>query len=102
MRDGLSEDLYHHVHDWATTDGFSPAEKLAAEYAERFALDHQGLDDAFWDRMRAVFSSQEIMELTITIAFCIGIGRTLTVLDIAHDCEVNLTKEPRAMDGAEP
>jgi len=52
--------------------------------------------------MRAEFSSQEVMELTITIAFCMGIGRTLTVLGIAHDCEVNLTKEPRAMEGAEP
>jgi alkylhydroperoxidase family enzyme len=102
MRNGLTEDLYHRVHDYRSTDGFSPAERLAAEYAERFALAHRELDDEFWDRMRVEFSSEEIMELTITIAFCLGIGRTLTVLDIAHDCEVNFTKEPTAVDRAEP
>lgn len=100
MRNGLTEDLYHHVHDYQTTDSFSPAEKLAAEYAERFVFAHTDLDDAFWDRMRATFSSQEIMELTVTIAYCLGIGRTLTVLEIAHDCEINFTKEPMVPEGA--
>jgi alkylhydroperoxidase family enzyme len=94
MRDGLSEDLYHRVAEYETVGAFSEAEKLAAEYAERFALDHTGLDDGFWSRMRQQFSSREILELTVTIGFCIGIGRTLAVLDVAHECEVNFTKEP--------
>jgi alkylhydroperoxidase family enzyme len=100
MRHGLTEDLYHRVHEYQSVDDFSTADKLAAEYAERFALDHERLDDDFWDRMRAAFSGQEILELTVTIAFCLGIGRTLAVLDVAHECEVNFTKEPAAVETA--
>src|SRR5438876_591724 len=93
MRNGLTEDLYHQVAEYRTIGAFSPAEKLAAEYAERFVFDHTNLDDEFWSRMNQEFSSQEILELTVTIGFCLGIGRTLAVLDIAHECEVNFTKE---------
>ncbi len=94
MRDGLGEDLYHRVAEYADIEAFSEAEKAAAEYAERFALDHTNLDDEFWARLRRLFSAREILDLTVTIAFCVGIGRTLAVLDVAHDCEVNFTKEP--------
>ena len=36
------------VTDWRTTDAFDDRTRLAAEYAERYALDHHGLDDEFW------------------------------------------------------
>jgi alkylhydroperoxidase family enzyme len=98
MRNGLSEDLYQRVAEYKTAGVFSEAEKLAAEYAERFVLDHTNLDDEFWLRMGEEFSPQEILELTVTIGFCLGIGRTLAVLDVAHECEVNFTKEPATPD----
>ncbi len=41
------------VPDWRTTDAFDDRTRLAAEYAERYALDHHGLDDEFWSRMTA-------------------------------------------------
>jgi AhpD family alkylhydroperoxidase len=97
---GLTDELYRLVDQYATTDEFTPAEKLAAEYAERFALDHTNIDDAFWERMRAAFNPREIMELSVTIGFCIGIGRTLAVLDVAHECAVDFTREPVGAEGA--
>jgi hypothetical protein len=36
------------VTEWRTTDAFDDRTRLAAEYAERYALDHHGLDDEFW------------------------------------------------------
>lgn len=36
--------------------------------------------------MRTHFSDAEIVELSATVGFCIGIGRIYTVLDIANEC----------------
>ena len=49
----IDEGFYAEVASWATTDALTEREKLAAEFAQRFALDHQGMDDAFWARLRA-------------------------------------------------
>ena len=34
------------------------------EYAERFAIDHTSIDDAFVERLRASFTDPEILDLT--------------------------------------
>ena len=39
--EALTEDDYAHVADWRTYPGYSDRERLAIEYAERFALDHR-------------------------------------------------------------
>jgi alkylhydroperoxidase family enzyme len=79
---GVSEDFYCHVgvHD----DGaeFNEQERMAMEYAERFASDHLSIDDAFFNRMRGLFSDPEILDLTICLSAFLGLGRTLRVLGI--------------------
>jgi alkylhydroperoxidase family enzyme len=100
MQQGLTEDLYLHVDSYRDSDEFSAAERLAIEYAERFALEHREIDDAFFARLGEHFSPAEILELTVTIGYCMGIGRALAVLDIANECEVSYTKEPPAYDHA--
>ena len=49
---GVDEDLYDHAAEWRTWPGYSPQERIAAEFAERFASDHTGLrdDEDFWER----------------------------------------------------
>ncbi|MGI9601832.1 MAG: carboxymuconolactone decarboxylase family protein [Acidimicrobiales bacterium] len=89
MQDGFGEDLYEAVQQWRDTDGFTERERLAAEYAERFALDHTNLDDEFWARMRASYTDAEILELSMAIGTFISLGRTLAVLDVADECELN-------------
>lgn len=61
---------------------FSSREKLALRFAERMALHHQGIDDAFFRDLRSEFSSAEIIELGMMIGLFIGYGRLLAVLDL--------------------
>ena len=43
---GAGEPFYAEVTDWRAATGLSALERLAAEFAERFALDHLAMDDA--------------------------------------------------------
>ena len=56
------------------------------EYAEKFALDHRSLDDAFFARLRAQFTDAEIVELTAMIGNWLAFGRFQAVLDVAEAC----------------
>ena len=87
---GLTEDFYAHVSDAHTAPGYSEQERLAVEYAERFAREHTKIDDAFFERLRAVFSDAEIFDLTICLAHFLGQGRLLRVLGIDETCELDV------------
>ena len=82
---GVTEDLYTHVDDPDAGD-YSEQERLAIEYADKFALDHRSLDDAFFARMKAEFTDAEILELTAMIGDWMAFGRLNVVLDIAEAC----------------
>ena len=96
MQQGLDEDLYQLVAEYAETGAFSEAEKLAAETAERFCWDHEAMmsDEAYWARMKEHFTDQQILELVTLIGYCVAMGRTMAVLDIANDCSTNQTFDP--------
>lgn len=79
---GVTEDFYAHVADHDTSDLYSEQERLAIAYAERFAVDHLGIDDAFFVGLRTVFTDAEILDLTICLAAFLGLGRLLRVLGI--------------------
>lgn len=89
---GVDETLYAQVDDWRNAPGFSLRERLAAEFAERFALDHVVLraDDQFWQRFRAAYSDAEIVELTMSVALWLGAGRAMRVLDVGQSCALTL------------
>ena len=84
--EGLTEDFYCQVGlpDADADADFSPQERLAMEYAERFATDHLSIDDAFFARLREVFSDPEILDLTICLSAFLGLGRTLRALGITE------------------
>lgn len=79
---GATEDLYAHVADAHDRDNYTDRERLAIEFAERFAMDHASLDDAFFSRMRAAFGDDEILDLAICCGAFLGLGRVLAVLGI--------------------
>jgi alkylhydroperoxidase family enzyme len=81
---GLTEDFYCGVGAPGDDADFSPQERLAMEYAERFAVDHLSIDDAFFDRLRESFSDPEILDLTICLSAFLGLGRTLRALGITQ------------------
>ena len=86
--DALTEDDFANVAEWRTYPGYSERERLAIEYAERFALAHRDIDDAFFARLRAAYSDAEILDLTVCIGAWIALGRTLHVLGIDSYCRI--------------
>jgi len=80
---GLGEEFYCSVGS-PGEDSLSEQERLAVEYAERFAIDHTSIDDRFMERMRAHFSDPEIFDLTICVSAFLGLGRTLRALGITE------------------
>jgi len=79
---GVDEDTYAHVAEWRNWPGYTQRQRLAIEYAERFATDHRTIDDVFLGRMRDHFRDEEVLDLTLCCAVFVGLGRTLEVLGI--------------------
>ncbi|MDF1604796.1 carboxymuconolactone decarboxylase family protein [Nocardioides sp. YIM 152315] len=87
-RDGVRvEDTFADaVTDWRSTSAFDERTRLAAEYAERYALDHHGLDDGFWARMKACYADREIVELSMCLGSWLAFGRLNHVLGLDAAC----------------
>lgn len=79
---GIDDPFYGEVASWRTSTVLTDRERLAAEFAERFAIDHLAMDDEFWARLRATFADDEIADLTICCGMFLGMGRTLAVIGV--------------------
>ena len=84
--EGVDSDMYDHLAEYLTWPGYSDRERLAIEFAERFALDHLAMGDDFWDRMHQEFTDTEILELGIAVATWVGQGRLTQVLGLDVSC----------------
>jgi alkylhydroperoxidase family enzyme len=87
---GIAPELYENVAAYATYPGYTPRQRLAIEYAERFATDHASIDDDFFGRLREVFSDEEILDLTLCVAVFLGLGRSLAVLGVDQSCAMDV------------
>ncbi|MFD8496674.1 carboxymuconolactone decarboxylase family protein [Amycolatopsis sp. NPDC059657] len=89
-RDGVKveDEFPDAVLAWRTTEAFDDRTRLAAEYAERYALDHHGLDEEFWARMTAHYSQLEIVELSMSIGSWLAFGRLNHVLGLDTVCMI--------------
>jgi AhpD family alkylhydroperoxidase len=81
---GLTEDFYCQIGPTLDGTDLSDQERLAVEYAERFAVDHLSIDDAFMERLRGVFTDAEVFDLTVCLSAFLGLGRTLRALGITE------------------
>ena len=72
--------------------GYSPQERIAAEFAARFASDHTGLrdDEEFWERCNQQFDPELLTDLALSCAMWLGMGRMLRTLDIGQACKITL------------
>jgi alkylhydroperoxidase family enzyme len=86
----ITPELYANVSAYATYPGYSPRQRLAIEYAERFATDHASIDDDFFGRLREAFTDEEILDLTLCVAVFLGLGRSLTVLGVDQSCAIDV------------
>ncbi|MGW7311635.1 carboxymuconolactone decarboxylase family protein [Streptomyces sp. NPDC054835] len=87
-RDGekVEDEFPEAVLAWRTTGAFDERTRLAAEYAERYALDHHHLDEEFWARMTGAYSQVEIVELTMSLGSWLAFGRLNRVLGLDTVC----------------
>jgi alkylhydroperoxidase family enzyme len=65
-----------------TSNVLTPRERAAVRFAERFAVDHLKIDDAFWSELRRHFSEAEIIELVAHMTLYIGFGRLNAILGL--------------------
>jgi len=87
---GISEDDYLNSANWATWPGYSPAERIAIEFADKFALDHLALDDAWFATARQHFTDEQLHGMSLMIGAWIAFGRMQTVFDVHLSCALRL------------
>lgn len=87
---GIAPELYENVAAYGTYPGYTPRQRLAIEYAERFANEPESIDDAFFARLRQLFSDAELLDLTLCVAVFLGLGRSLAVLGIDQSCAMDV------------
>jgi alkylhydroperoxidase family enzyme len=87
---GLDEAFYADVDDPAKRANYSPRERLAIEFAERFCWGTERFDDILWGRLRQAFSDAEIVDLATGCAKWLGLGRMNAVLELERTCPIRL------------
>lgn len=89
---GVDEELYEHIAAWNSWPGYSEQERIAAEFAHRFATEHTALrdDEDFWQRAQKHFSDELLADLALSCALWVGMGRVLRTLDIGQSCALTL------------
>jgi len=87
---GIAAELYENVAAYATYPGYTARQRLAIEFAERFAEDPTTMDDTFFGRLRGPFTDAEILDLTLCVAVFLGLGRTLAVLGVDQSCAIDV------------
>lgn len=92
--DEIPESFYEEVGLQRNWEGLSERELLAAEFAERYATDHLGMDEALWGRLHRVFTDDELVDLALCVASWLALGRFNQVFDIDGACRVP-TPAPR-------
>ena len=86
MQQGLTEEMVDGLGDFEQ-GSFSGREKLALRFAERMALDHHRLDDAFFQELRREFTDPEVYELGLITGQFIGYGRLIAALDLENPAQ---------------
>ena len=87
---GVDEELYGHLENFRTYEGYSARQRLAIEFAGRFATDHDAIDEELFGRLRSSFTDAEILDLTMCVAVYLGLGRALAVLGIEEHTPLDL------------
>ncbi|WNG85230.1 carboxymuconolactone decarboxylase family protein [Mycobacterium sp. ITM-2016-00317] len=89
---GIDEEFYDYATQWRTWPGYSDQERVAMEFAHRFATGHTELrdDEDFWRRAGEHFDGELLTDLAISCAMWVGMGRMLRTLDIGQACKLTL------------
>ncbi|GAA4966776.1 carboxymuconolactone decarboxylase family protein [Yinghuangia aomiensis] len=85
---GASEEQLAAVADYADSDLFTPAEKAALEFAERFATDSARIDDDLLERLTGHLTAPGVVDLTLVAGKYLALGRFMQVLGLDQACNI--------------
>lgn len=57
--------------------------RLALEYGRRLVEARETVDEAFYERLKEVFTEQELVELGVFAALCIGFDTLISTWDLS-------------------
>lgn len=94
------------IGNYANSDKFTEAEKIALRYAELMGTDPSQIDAAFHDELKKHYTTEEIVELGAFIGFNVGYHTFFGTLDFypmfTPDGRLVDQEESRRIYGAEP
>lgn len=98
---GISQDAAANILDYKTVEEFDEVDRLVIEYAVAVTTDFHRVRDAVFDRLRAHFQDDQIVELTWRIALCGAFNRFNDVLQTeVEDHVAVLDQETHAVANA--
>lgn len=86
MQAGVTEELLQKVHAWRDHPDFSPSERAALRFTEQFVASPEDLDDRAIEPLREHFDDGTIVDLVLSVAKYLAIGRVVKVLELDHTC----------------
>jgi alkylhydroperoxidase family enzyme len=72
------------VLDFEASDRFSERQKAALLYTSMLIWNPEGVDDSLWERLRAHFTEEEIVELGSFVCTTFGQQRVIKTWDVGH------------------
>lgn len=83
-RQGLTEEQYDELLNFADSDRFTEREKVALTYTSAILWNSAIADDALWERLHEHFTDPELVELGFFVALTSGQQRWIKTLGIGH------------------
>jgi alkylhydroperoxidase family enzyme len=66
---GIADEKIEQLSEYANSEHYTEVERVALEYADAITLSDRDVSDELFERLRGVFSEEEIVELTAVIAW---------------------------------
>ena len=95
---GVTEGRIDELLEFEASDRYDEREKAALAYASALAWAPQDVDDALWDRLRAHFSDEQIVELGYFVGLTFGQQRWIKTLQLGHGEVLNRSRAGLAED----
>ena len=97
---GVSEEKLLELPRWRESDAFSDDERLVLDYAEALTATPPTMSDELWERLRARFDDEQLVELTVAISIENYRARVGEAFGLASEGFSKTCAVPGAMDGA--
>jgi alkylhydroperoxidase family enzyme len=80
----LTEADYDELLEFERSDRFDERQKAALAYTSMLVWNPEGVDDALWQRLRAHFTDDEIVELGSFVCVTFGQQRVIKTWRVGH------------------